>query len=212
MVEYDPSSQWYNASLSVAAGWLQEGGRVGYNTHAQPPDAIRAQLRRLGLDVPQLEENGKLILFDGYTVTLGQKSKEKYAIESLKVADLSIWFARDYLRASPSHDLLILVDNASVISRYNDEKAFVEFVITRAIPSARARKSTIISGFPNGVLSDWVYKQLEAAHDGIVDFKLDETGKETVDLIRIRSIRNVGYDRTWHHLRIGDNFEVRLET
>ncbi len=211
MVEYDPASQWYNASLSMAAGWLREGGLVGYNTHAQPPADIRTQLSHLGLDVPKLEENGKLLIFDGYTVTLGQKSKEKYAFESLKIADLSIWFARDYLRASPTPDLLIIVDNGSVLCRYNDEKAFVEFVITRAIPSARARKSTIIAGFAKGVLSDWVYRQLEAAHDGIVDFKLDETGQETVDLTRIRSFRNVGYDRTWHRLRIADNFEVTLE-
>src|SRR3972149_2045862 len=77
LVEFDPASQWYNASLSMAAGWLEEGGRVSYNTHGQAPADIRARLSRLRLDVPKLEEDGKLIIFDGYTMTLGQKSKEK---------------------------------------------------------------------------------------------------------------------------------------
>jgi len=43
---------------------------------------------------------------------------------------------------------------------------------------------------------------LEATVDGIIDF--------TRDLIRIRSMRNVGYDREWHELKIGENFEVTL--
>jgi KaiC/GvpD/RAD55 family RecA-like ATPase len=57
----------------------------------------------------------------------------------------------------------------------------------------------------------WVYNRLEAAADGIVDFKLEEEGKSTRDLVRIRSMRNVHFDREWHELKIEDNFEVALE-
>jgi KaiC/GvpD/RAD55 family RecA-like ATPase len=62
-----------------------------------------------------------------------------------------------------------------------------------------------------GVYSDYIYKSMEAAVDGIIDFKLEEEGKSTSDLMRIRSMRNVHFDREWHELKIGDNFEVTLE-
>lgn len=62
-----------------------------------------------------------------------------------------------------------------------------------------------------GYHSDWVYKAVEAAVDGIIDFKLDDSGEEPQNLMRIRSMRNVGYDGKWHGLKVGENLEVTLE-
>ena len=89
-MEFDPASQWYNASLTVAAEWLKTGGRLHYFDIAQPPESTRLGLSRLGLDPQELENKEKLVIWDWYTCTMGQKSKEKYAADSLKVADLSI--------------------------------------------------------------------------------------------------------------------------
>jgi hypothetical protein len=50
----------------------------------------------------------------------------------------------------------------------------------------------------------------EAAYDGIIDFKLDESVDPPKNLIRLRSIRNTGFDGRWHALKIGENFEVTL--
>jgi KaiC/GvpD/RAD55 family RecA-like ATPase len=66
-------------------------------------------------------------------------------------------------------------------------------------------------GVVRGVHSEWVYKRLEDAYDGIIDFRLEETGEETQDLMRIRSMRDLRHDRKWHRLKIADNFEVTLE-
>jgi len=62
-----------------------------------------------------------------------------------------------------------------------------------------------------GVHSDWVYSRLEAASDGIVDVKVEELGGEVKNLLRIRTLRNVGCDSRWHPLVVNDNFEVSLE-
>ncbi len=48
---------WYSASFTIAAGWLKQGGKVGYSTYAQPPDDVRSQLSRLGLRVEELEKD-----------------------------------------------------------------------------------------------------------------------------------------------------------
>jgi KaiC/GvpD/RAD55 family RecA-like ATPase len=52
---------------------------------------------------------------------------------------------------------------------------------------------------------------LEDAADGVIDFKLEDVDEETRDAFRIRSMRNVAFDRRWHVLKIGENLEVSVE-
>jgi len=220
LVEYDPTSTWYQASLSIAAGWLRSGGVVSYHVAAQPPEAIRSQLAQRGLDVARLEADAKLVVFDWYTATLGRKSDEKYAFYSLKAADLSVLFAKylmanpdtkDTLAPSPSPEWLRILDDFSCLSRFNEEKSWVEFVRTRMIPISFLWKSTGIGGIIRGIHSDWAYKNLEAACDAVVDIKLDETTEEARSLMRVRSMRNVGFDAHWHQLKADENLEITLE-
>src|SRR5271157_4789227 len=224
LVEYDPTSTWYQASLSIAAEWLRTGGVVSYHVSAQPPENIRSHLTQMGFDVKKLEADEKLRVFDWYTATLGRKSNEKYAFYSLKAADLSVLFAK-YLMASPgsepspdaiapqpSPDWLRILDDFSCLARFNEEKSWVEFVRTRIIPIGSLWKSTGIGGIMRGIHSDSAYKNLEAASDGVIDFKLDETGDEATNLIRIKSMRPVGFDSKWHTLMTKDNFEVAFQS
>jgi len=102
LVEFDPASQWYNASLTIAAGWLRTEGSVSYITQSQPPDEVRSRLRPLGIVVKELERQDRLWVTDLYSASIGRKSKEKYAPESLKVADMSLWIARDAMDDVPT--------------------------------------------------------------------------------------------------------------
>jgi hypothetical protein len=43
------------------------------------------------------------------------------------------------------------------------------------------------------------------------DFKLEELGGEMVNFVRIRSMRETGFESRWHPLKVGANFDVRLE-
>lgn len=211
LVEFDPASPWYNASITIAAGWIRSSGMVWYNVSAQPPERIRSVTRHFGLDAAKSEEDGSLRISDWYTATLGRKSREKFARNSLKVAELSIDFAKEDL-ATPSlrPDLLVVNDCTSTLARFNEEKSWVEFILTRAIPVAHIDKSREIHGLLVDVHSQWVYRQLEAAHDGIVDFKIEEEGKTKRELVRIRSMRDVGFDKEWHELKVEENLEVAL--
>lgn len=210
LVEFDPSSQWYAASVTIAAGWLRTGGRVSYNVFAQSPDNVRAQLARLGLSTEELERDERLRIIDWYAATLGQKSHERYAMESLKVADLSIMFSKEQMRGSLQPDRLRINDNGSVTARFNDEKSWVEFLLARGFPMSSIRKLTTIYPVVKGVHSEWAYKELEAVVDGIIDFNLEEESKATRDLMRIRIMRNVPFNREWHEVRLNENFEVSL--
>lgn len=211
LVEYDAASQWYNACVTIAAGWIRSGGKVEYFLNTQPPDDLRSQLKLLGLDVELAEKEDRLQIWDTYAVGLGQKSAEKYSYDSLKVSDLTVEHARGFMRSEPAPGVLLISENFSQLSRFNEEKVWVEFALYRAIPGRKSAKKTAIRGIMNDVHSESAYKQLEAASNGIIDFKLQETDGETRNFMRIRSMRNVGFDSRWHPLEIGKNLEVTLE-
>lgn len=206
LVEFDPTSPWLSASLTIAAEWIKGGEQVSYTSLSRPPESLRSPLRKLGLNVDELEKNQKLSIWDWYTVKLGRKSQEKFAIDSLKVADLSIWMSKAKPSA-PIPERLRIKDDLSVLGRFNDERAWVEFELTRAFPLG----TPYIIGIVRGVHSDWAYKTLEAAVDGVIDFKADEAGEEVRSLIRIRFMRDVPFDSRWHVLKVGKNFEIILE-
>ncbi|MGA8905340.1 MAG: ATPase domain-containing protein [Candidatus Bathyarchaeia archaeon] len=211
IVEFDPASQWYNASLTIAAGWLRTGGSVSYIAQSQPPEDVRSQLRQLGLAVDDLEQKDRLWITDFYAASVGQKSKERFAPESLRVADLSLWIARDAMVESAAPEFLVIADNSSVLDRFNDERNWVELYLTRPIPMSKPRQITQLIGFMAGIHSNWAYKQLEAAVDGIIDFKVEEVARETRDFMRIRSMRKVRFDRRWHELKMSESSEVTLQ-
>ena len=211
LVEFDPASQWINAAITIAAGWGKSGGSISYIADSQPPDDIRSQLRRLGLNVEELEANDRLWITDLYSASIGQKSKEKYAVESLKAADLSIWIGREAMGDSPAPEFLVIADNNSILDRFNAEKNWVELYLTRPIPMAKPRQITQIMGFMAGIHSPWAYKQLEAVVDGVIDVKIDDVNGERKTFIGIRNMRNVAFDSRWYPLKIGENFEITLE-
>jgi KaiC/GvpD/RAD55 family RecA-like ATPase len=213
LVEFTGSSSslWYNAASTIAAGWLKQGGKVSYNALAQSPVDVRSALTRLGVDCETSEKEDKLRIWDFYTASLGKKSSEKYAYDSLKAMDLSLRVAKEDMQEAPQPEWLRVVENSSTWYRFNDEKAMMEVEMTRFIPSFRLRKSTAIRAMLKSVHSNWVYEQLESAHDGIIDFKLDETSDPPENLMRIRSLRNVHFDGRWHVLKVAENFEITIE-
>lgn len=210
LVEYDAASQWYNASLTMAAGWLKSGGVVDYNATTQSVSSVRSKLERLGLDVRGLESEGRLELWDWYTATLGRRSDEKLAMNSLKVADLSIGISKTEFSDKVKHAWLGVKDSVSTLSRFNDEKAWVEFELTRSIPVAQTQRSIMIRGVVKAVHSEWVYKRLEDAYDAVIDFRLDESCDPSRNMMRIRSMRDVGFDGKWHSIRADKNSEITL--
>lgn len=185
---------------------MKSGGIIDYSATVQPPSNIRSKLKRLGLDAETLEREGKLELWDYYTLTLGKKSSEKLATNSLKVADFSIEFIKTEIGDPSRPARLGIRDGMSTLARFDDEKTWVEFELTRPIQLAGLHKSVGIRGVVRGLHSDWAYRRLEDAYDGIIDFKLDETSDPPRNLIR--SMRDDGFDGRWHQLKMAENLEI----
>ncbi len=105
---------------------------------------------------------------------------------------------------------LRIAENFSTLARFNDEKSWIEFMLTRVYPIAQVKKSTLIFGIMKGVHSEWAYKQLEGSADGIMEFRL-EGFERAKDLLQITTMRNVHFNRELHELKVGENFEVTVE-
>ena len=112
----------------MAAGRLREGGWVGYTAIGQSPEKVRSRLKRYNVVAEQLEKDEKLAILSAYSATLGKKSLETYNEESLKVQDLSILFSQVVMKLQHEPESLRIIDNGSVLARYNDEKSFVDLL------------------------------------------------------------------------------------
>ncbi len=105
-----------------------------------------------------------------------------------------------------------IADNIATLGRFNDEKIWTEFFLTRGFPSVSLRgRTTTLHGILRGIHSNWVYEQLEAAADGVIDLKVEEVDEEVSNLIRVRNMRDVEFDSRWHRLRIDENLNITLQ-
>jgi KaiC/GvpD/RAD55 family RecA-like ATPase len=132
----------------------------------------------------------------------------------LKVADLSIGYAKIVVRGQGmpgAPGFLVIEDNFSILDRFNEERSGVEFYLTRRLPTATLQKTICLRALAKGIHSERVYKTLEAAADGIIDFKVEEVAGERRTFIGVRSMVNVAFDSRWHPLSLKKNLEVTLE-
>ena len=231
-VEFDPDSQWYAVAATIAVRYLQAGGRVAYVDVTRPPDVVKGELGRVGLDFEATVKEGRLRVDDWYTATLtgGRISaeQEKDVLEpidggtrlrSVKVADISVEWLRLFKYGPRPFDVtetwppgaLTILDSASELMRFNEEGVYLEFVITRAFPNERKAKRIRFGGIARGVHSESFYKRMEAASDGIIDLRVMERDDEAKNLIRVRSLKGQRHDARWHEIEIGKNGDAHLK-
>jgi len=220
LIEFKPDSFWYETSLTIAAQALREGAKTYYHTFAQSPAAVRGTLTRMGLDVEKFEREGLLKIIDSYTTQTGLGRPEgQFTMGhqpsvslSLKLTDWSIDQAK-YLKAGYPEEQkrwLHIDDNFSIINRYNQESTILDWIRTRDIPEGRASEMITLHSLLLGVASESFCSQIEALHDGIIDFKSVEKGDEMEQYTRVRFLRGKPTDSKWRKLHLLDNGEVSL--
>ena len=219
LVEFEPHTLWYPASLTLAAQALRAGVETDYHTFERFPNEIRKALVALGLDVKKLEETHALAIIDNYTAQTGMALPEGLSPmeRSLRLSDWSIFFSKAIKpNALPEKDrpgvkgplVLHIDDDLSVLGRYNKEVEIIDMWRTRVIPYARVSGAVFMHSILAGTHSESFYKQMESLCDGIIDFKSEEAEEELRHLMRIRSMRAGRYISRWQRLQLLDNGEV----
>jgi KaiC/GvpD/RAD55 family RecA-like ATPase len=221
LAEFEADSIWYDASLSIAAQALKDGIKTDYHTFQRDPNEIGRAIEKFGLDVPRLQEEGLFRILDSYTLqtklaepqrppTLGKFFQT--TAQSLNLSDWGIAAVQE-VKSAPELEKrrLHIDDDTSVLLQYNPEKAAIDYMRTRGVPGARALGIVFLLSTVLKVHSEAFYKQFESLCDGIIEFKKEDSGGTRNDLVRVKAMRGRKYDRQWHRLMIGDNFEVTLE-
>lgn len=201
VIEYDPDSSYYQILESTVHDLLSAGRVVSFFDYTRFPDQVRQDLRALGSDIDALEAQGKFLLYDGYSATLGIKSKEKLAFESLKVADISLYFLKMTKDENPIRNDVGFSDSGTIGLRYNDEKAFLDWYATRVIPRVKLHDRISFSAFVSGVHSTPFYKSIEDMCDGVIDVKFDDSMETPRTKLRVRAFKVGQFNGSWRYVK-----------
>ena len=232
LVEFDPESQWLAVATTMTAGYLREGGRVSYLAQVRSQEAVRENLFALGVDISAASREGRFTLDDYYSATLtggrldggGPSIFERIdggvRLRSLKVADLSVELLKDMRQGPESGGLwenwppgaLTVVESMSQMLRFNEEKPFLEWLISREHQGARRAKRIYFEGLVRDIHTESFYKRLESDVDGVIDLRVMERNEEVKNLLRIRSLKGQPHDARWHEIQIKRNGEAALVT
>ena len=223
LVEFQPSSLWYETSLTIAANALKAGVRTHFHTFMHIPREVRQGLQKLGIDVKKLENEDRFRLIDSYTGLTGLpiqpestklSSRRRFSLNDPEYLEKYTANVADLLReGAPDSDKrwLHLDDNTSIFNRYFKEQDVLNIFQTRVFQLTRILELSAFHSVVTGVWSESFYKQFEAQCDGVIDFKAEEDEGQLENFVRVRSIRGKTCDSRWRHLRLEDSGEVVLD-
>jgi KaiC/GvpD/RAD55 family RecA-like ATPase len=219
LVEFEPDSAWYEASLTIVAQALRNGHKALYHTFQHPPADVEHDLKKLGLDLAKLQGDGFFEILDSLAVQTGglnPVSQEEPIAKSLKIPDLSISAAqiirkgRDEGVPEEEKWWVHVDDNTAIITRYNPENNVLDFWRTRHFPFSRLTKEITIYSMLKGTVSETFLSQVETISDGIIDFKREDKEGEVVQLFRVRRMRGRKFNSRWQQLNVSETGEVTI--
>ncbi len=219
VVEFDPDSFWYEASLTIASQALGQHARVEYHTFEHIPSDVRKNLSNHQLNVDLLERQGVFRVWDTYTRLTGLALPAEPQVGGMRweihkptfLADLTEDMAVMLRDGVPENEKrwLHIDDDTSVLNRFVAEREVVNVWQTRIAPYVRARELVSFHSLMHGVASEGFYKQFETSCDGIIDFKAQEESGQVERLARVRSLRGRTCDSRWRRLRMLSNGEIK---
>lgn len=214
------ASNCYHHNCKISAGpWARTVAAF-----TRPPESVKHDLSRLGVDVAAAQSSKQLIIDDWYSATLAgghpsggrvlESIESGLRFRSLKVADLSVEWSKGFSRVTRtwSTGWPLVVESFSVLLRLNEEKSFLEWLETRENVATHTSGRIDLQGFVRGIHSDSLYRRLEAACDGIVDIRVMDSEGKAKNFLLVRTLKGQPHDSAWHAIEIEPNGEAVLVT
>jgi len=182
-----------------------------YVTTSEIPKEIEVSMKSFGLDIEPYKETEMIRLIDGCSWKLGRKSASEYAVDGQQnyLTSLSIIIkkARSNLK-----NVRLIFDSVSELTALANQDAVLKFlqILTARI---RLNRGKAIFTVASGAHDDHSLNLLRLIFDGILEMKLDDSGKEIKRLLRIFSLKGIRHKTSWTPFNITDKgIELLRET
>jgi KaiC/GvpD/RAD55 family RecA-like ATPase len=182
-----------------------------YVTTNETPEEIKASMKTFGLDIQQYEKSDMVRIVDGCSWKLGRASSSEYAVDSqqnyLTAISIKIKKARENLKYTR-----LVLDSVSELSALSNKGAVLKFlqVLTARI---RLDGGKAIFTVASGAHDDHFLNLIRLIFDGILEMRIDDSGKEIKRLLRIFSLKGAKHKTTWTPFEITDKgITVKSET
>lgn len=173
-----------------------------YVTTNETPEEIEKSMKAFGLDIEPYKEQGLIRMVDGCSWKLGGIPSSKYAIESqqnyLTAISIKIKKARQDLE-----NIRLIFDSVSELAALSNPDAVLNFlqVLTARIRLDGGKGIFIVA---SGAHDDHFMNLLRLTFDGILEMKIDDSGKEIKRLFRIFSLKGIEHRTDWTPFKITD--------
>lgn len=214
LVEFDPHSLWYEASVTICARALSAGVKTDYHTFQHVPGDIVRDLRRQGIDPDDMQSADRFRLLDSYSVQTGvalpaHRPPYDFVSRSLRMSEWKRG-ALGVLDHADERRLVHIDENDSPLARYNSERDVVDFFQTLSFEAARKRDFTFVYALMRAVHSKSFYRHFEYIADAVLDFRSRESEGRMEHVVRVRSLRGKACDSRWRLLSVTAKGEVRV--
>jgi adenylate cyclase len=219
VVEFEPHSMWPEVSLAIAKQALGRRLKTEYHVFQHTPTEIRLKLEQMGVEVEKIEREGLFRVMDSYTPTTPLTSPQDGRRESLlsgKTPDAGQWARaiQDKMKTGFEEEerrWLHIDDNETVLLEFSNEESMMNGWRTTFVPMAKARELLIMHALVKGVASDSFYRKTEAMADAVIDISAEEEGGRLENYIRLRVLRGMRFDSSWHRIELTSSGDVAVE-
>ena len=219
VVEFEPHSLWHEVSLAIAKQALGRGIKTEYHVFQHTPAEIRLALHNLGAGVEKLEREGLFRVMDSYTPTTpltGPMEGRTEPLLSGRAPDAGQWASAIQTKMKTGFEeeekrWLHIDDNETVLLEFSDEESIMNGWRTTFVPMAKARELLILHSLVTGVASDSFYRKTEAMADAVIDISTKEVRGRLENYVRLRVLRGVKFDSSWHRVELTSNGEIAVE-
>jgi class 3 adenylate cyclase len=216
LVEFEPSSPWYEASVTIAARSVQRGLKTEYHSFHRSIIDVKEALEGLGVSVERETKRGMLRLIDSYTPATSQAKGRplgRVGFLASQTPDVGRWGSaiRKQIAAGfedQDRKWLHIDDNTSLLLQFTDEESMLNGWRTVFIPWGRARELVTVNGFVKGIASEAFYRKNEALYDGVFDMVTNEKEGRLEHYIRARVVHGESIDSRWKPVRLRPRGEV----
>lgn len=182
-----------------------------YVTTNESPEEIENSMKSFSFDFEPYKDNKMFRVVDGCSWKLGGESSSEYAVDSqhdyLTALSIEIKKAKQNLK-----NIRLVLDSVSELTSLCDHDAVLNFlqILTARI---RTEGGKAICTVASGAHDDHFMNLLRLTCDGILEMKVDDSGKELKRLLRIFSLRGIKHKTNWTPFEITDKgIVVKSET